>query len=327
MTTYLVTGGAGFIGSNFILEMYDYRLNEGDRIINLDCLTYAGNLSNLERIRNESEYWFHFCDIRNLAAVIQAIQYYSPDRIIHFAAESHVDNSITGPKEFITTNIVGTWNLLEAVRICRPTLPEDFLFIHISTDEVYGSLKDDEPRFHEELPLKPNSPYSASKASSDLLVRSYVQTYDFPAIITRCSNNYGPNQMSEKLIPLMVTRALQDKELPVYGTGKNIRDWIYVKDHVRAIHAVMEKGRIGQIYNIGGSWELTNIEIVEEILDILGKPKSLIKYVKDRPGHDWRYAMNTSKIYEETGWEPSMKFDLGLYITVQHYQVMRETCA
>ena len=322
----MVTGGAGFIGSNFILEMYGHYINEGDRIINLDCLTYAADLRNLSSIRDESEYWFHFCDIRNLAAVNQAIQYYSPDRIIHFAAESHVDNSITGPKVFIDTNIVGTWNLLEATRIWRDRLPEDFLFVHVSTDEVYGSLKEDEPRFHEELPLKPNSPYSASKASSDMLVRSYVQTYDFPAIITRCSNNYGPHQMSEKFIPLMITNALQDKELPVYGTGKNIRDWIHVRDHARAIQAVMTKGRIGQIYNIGGSWELANIEIVEEILDILDKPTSLIKYVEDRPGHDWRYAMDTTKICAETDWEPIVGFERGLYITVQWYKAMRELC-
>lgn len=305
----LVTGGCGFIGSNFIrymLKNYPYE------IINLDKLTYCGNLENLKDVENDSRYTFLRGDIAD-REVLEDIFERKIDIVINFAAESHVDRSIIDPSQFIRTNVYGTYNLLEVSR--RKGVGR---YIQISTDEVYGSLGD-EGKFKEDTPLCPSSPYSASKASADLLVMAYYKTYGLPVIITRCSNNYGPYQFPEKLIPLMITNALEGKELPLYGDGKNVRDWIHVFDHVRAIDLVLHKGREGEIYNIGADNERTNLEIVKMLLDILGKPYSLIKFVKDRPGHDRRYAIDAEKIKKELGFRVTVEFRKGLEDTVKWY--------
>jgi dTDP-glucose 4,6-dehydratase len=305
----LVTGGCGFIGSNFIhymLERYEYE------IVNLDKLTYAGNLENLKDVEHDQRYTFVKGDIAD-RVLLGKIFERKFDVIVNFAAESHVDRSILDPSDFIKTNVFGTYNLLEMAK--EKGVGK---FIQISTDEVYGSLGP-EGKFTEETPLSPSSPYSASKASADLLAMAYYRTYGLPVIITRCSNNYGPYQFPEKLIPLMITNALEDKELPVYGDGKNIRDWIHVYDHARAIDLVIHRGKAGEIYNIGADNERTNIEIVQMLLDILGKPHSLIRFVKDRPGHDRRYAIEAEKIKKELGFKVQVDFTRGLEETVKWY--------
>lgn len=305
----LVTGGAGFIGSHFIKHILDtYHTYE---IINVDCLTYAGNLSNLNREKNK-RYTFIKLDITDEVLINQLVMQ-GVDYIVNFAAESHVDRSILDAGDFIRTNVLGTQVLLDAAK--NHGIKK---YIQVSTDEVYGSLGE-EGFFTEKTPLAPNSPYSASKASADLLVRAYHQTYGLPVNITRCSNNYGPNQLPEKLIPLMICKAVENKSLPIYGTGKNIRDWIHVKDHCRAIDRVLHDGKDGEVYNIGGSAEKTNLEIVKMILNILGKDQSLITYVKDRLGHDYRYAIDHSKIKKELGWHPEVDFKEGMEQTVAWY--------
>lgn len=309
MSTILVTGGAGFIGSNFIhyiLENYD------DQIINFDKLTYAGNLDNLKDIEDNDNYKFVKGDICNRDLVEDIIDD-SIDYIVNFAAESHVDRSIAGAGIFVETNVRGTQVLLEVAKEY-----DIKKFVQISTDEVYGSLGDT-GYFTEESPLKPNSPYSASKASADLMVRAYNKTYGLPINITRSSNNFGPYQYPEKLIPLFVTNAMEDKKLPVYGDGKNVRDWLYVEDNCRAIDVVMREGEIGEIYNIGGDNEMTNFAITQKILEVLEKPSSLINYVEDRPGHDYRYAINSSKIKNELNWKPDYEFYDSLVKTVLWY--------
>jgi len=326
MKNLLVTGGAGFIGANFIrylLEESDY---EG-RVINVDKLTYAANPESLSDIENAfpQRYFFVKADIVDRDALKIVFDKYEVDSICHFAAESHVDRSIVRPDEFIKTNIIGTYNLLE---LSRERGGRIVLFHHISTDEVFGSLGN-EGFFTEETPYKPNSPYSASKASSDHLVRAYHKTYDLPVTISNCSNNYGPFQFPEKLIPLMVLNAIEDKTLPVYGDGLNIRDWLYVRDHCMAIWTIMKKGRIGETYNIGGRNEIENIKVVEMICDYLdvmvGKRfnreprRSLITFVTDRPGHDRRYAIDTKKITDKLGWMPTESFETGLLKTIKWY--------
>ncbi|MBI3582729.1 MAG: dTDP-glucose 4,6-dehydratase [Nitrospinae bacterium] len=305
----LVTGGAGFIGSNFI--RYYLKENPNDSIVNLDKLTYAGNLENLKGLERDKRYKFTHGDITDFNFVDSLLK--DVDAVINFAAESHVDRSIDDPSPFLNTNIIGTQLLLESSR--RNKIHR---FIQVSTDEVYGSL---EPigLFTERTALRPNSPYAASKASADLLTRAYFKTYNFPAIITRCSNNYGPYQFPEKLIPLFVTNALMDEPLPVYGDGLNIRDWLYVEDHCSAIDIVLKKGKEGEIYNIGGNTEKKNIEITDKILNILKKPLTLKKFVKDRPGHDRRYAIDSTKIKMELGWEPKYQFEDALRKTIQWY--------
>ena len=310
MKRLIVTGGAGFIGSNFIRmaldELPDWK------IVNLDALTYAGNLENLSDVEDRENYEFVKADITD-PEELDRVFAGGADGVVHFAAESHVDRSVLDPSAFIRTNVVGTQNLLNAARKHGTER-----FLHVSTDEVYGSLGP-EGYFTEETPLAPNSPYSASKAGSDLLVRAAWHTHGFPAVITRCSNNYGPYQFPEKLIPLMITNALEDKPLPVYGDGANIRDWIHVEDHCRALLRVFLSGEPGEVYNIGGNAERTNIHVVEEILRILGKSRDLITFVKDRPGHDRRYAIDSTKIREKLGWEPSRDFEEGLEETVRWY--------
>lgn len=305
----LVTGGCGFIGSNFIrymLSQYPYT------IVNLDKLTYAGNLENLRDVENDSRYTFFRGDIGSKKDVAQAFDR-GIDVVINFAAESHVDRSIIDPDAFIQTNINGTFNLLEEAR--RRGVQR---FIQISTDEVYGSLGKD-GKFTELTPAAPNSPYSASKTAADMLAMAYFKTYGVPVVITRCSNNYGPYQFPEKLIPLIITNALENKELPVYGDGMNVRDWIHVLDHARAIDTVLHKGQLGNVYNIGGENERTNIEIVKIVLSILGKPESLIRYVTDRPGHDRRYAIDSTKIKRDLNYATTIDFRKGLEDTVQWY--------
>jgi len=316
----LVTGGAGFIGSNFIHfllgpkspHQYDYQ------ILNLDKLTYAGNLENLADLPSNSSYQFVQGDICD-GQLVETLLERGVEAIINFAAESHVDRSLYEPDLFIKTNVVGVQVLLHAA--LRHKIKR---FIQVSTDEVYGSLPLDSPGFREDTPLAPNSPYSASKAAADLLVRSYFKTYGLPAIITRGSNNYGPYQFPEKLIPLLVTNAIEDKPLPIYGDGLNIRDWIHVQDHCRALQAILEKGREGEIYNIGGDGERTNLEITEMVLTILGKPKSLIRFVADRPGHDRRYAIDFSKLKGDLGWSPLYHLKEGLEQTVRWYMEHEE---
>ncbi len=314
MTKILVTGGMGFIGSNFI--RYILNLNEDYKVINLDKLTYAGNPENLDEIDKffPQNYKFYKVDICDYEAVNDIVAKEKVNYIINFAAESHVDRSIDNPSIFSNTNIIGTQTLLNVVRKNKC-----MKFLQISTDEVYGSLGFNDPAFSEATRLSPNSPYSASKASADLLVNSYYKTFDLPVNITRCSNNYGPYQFPEKLIPLMVNNALNDKELPIYGKGLNVRDWIHVEDHCSAILKVLLEGRIGEIYNIGGDSESSNIDLVKQLLKILEKPEYLIKFVKDRPGHDLRYAINHTKITEELKWRPKIKFEDGLLMTVQWY--------
>ncbi len=307
----LVTGGAGFIGSNFIL--YFLKNHKDYSIVNFDSLTYAGNLSNLSSIEDNSNYAFVKGDITNSKDVKNVFEEYKPDYVVHFAAESHVDRSILDSEVFIKTNILGTNNLLTYAR--ENNIEK---FVHISTDEVYGSLGK-EGYFTENSNIAPNSPYAASKASSDLLVRAAFKTYGQNVNITRCSNNYGPYQFPEKLIPLMINNAVNDKKLPVYGDGKNVRDWIYVEDHCRAIDAVLHKGKPGEVYNIGSNNEWTNIDLIKLILKKLNKSEDLITFVKDRPGHDRRYAIDSSKIREELGWEPQTSFTDGISNTVDWY--------
>jgi dTDP-glucose 4,6-dehydratase len=308
----LVTGGAGFIGSAFIRQ--SLAATDPDEIINVDILTYAGNLENLEPVARHPRYRFVRADICDQKLLQTLISEEAPDAIVHFAAESHVDRSIFAPGPVFETNLRGTFTLLEVARACRTPR-----FVHVSTDEVYGSL---EPPLEadESFPLNPSSPYSAAKAGSDLLVRSYFATYHMPVIVTRASNNYGPYQFPEKLIPLMISNALEDKSLPVYGDGQQVRDWLYVDDHCRAIRAVLQKGREGEIYNIGGSRSLPNIEVVHKILAATGKPDTMIRYVDDRPGHDRRYALSSEKLMRETGWSALMPFEEGLAATVDWYR-------
>ncbi|MDH6059026.1 dTDP-glucose 4,6-dehydratase [Chrysosporum bergii ANA360D] len=328
MQTVLVTGGAGFIGANFILLA---RRLGWAKIINLDKLTYAGNLGNLSQVQADPYYHFVQGDIGNFELVSYLLQQYQPEGIINFAAESHVDRSILNPENFIQTNVVGTFGLLEASRVYWQGLSaaqqQVFRFLHVSTDEVYGSLNPQEPAFQETSPLAPNSPYAASKAASDHFVRAYYHTYGLPTLTTNCSNNYGPYQFPEKLIPLMILNAMEGQPLPIYGDGQNIRDWLYVIDHCRAILLVLQQGKIGETYNIGGLNEQTNLQVVEKICAILDqlapKPEykysALITFVKDRPGHDRRYAVNCHKITDELGWKPEENFDSGLLKTVQWY--------
>lgn len=306
----LVTGGAGFIGSNFVI----YMLNKYPeyQIVNLDALTYAGNLENLSGIESNPQYTFVKGDIAD-AAVVESIFKQGIDVVVNFAAESHVDRSILDPGIFVQTNVLGTQVLLDAAKKYKVQK-----YVQVSTDEVYGTLGET-GLFTEETPLSPNSPYSASKAGGDLLVRAYHETFGLPVNITRCSNNYGPYQFPEKLIPLMISNVLNDKELPVYGDGLNIRDWLYVEDHCSAIDLVLHKGIIGEVYNIGGNNERTNIQIVKAVLAELGKPESLIRYVKDRPGHDRRYGIDASKITKELGWAPKYYFETGIKETIRWY--------
>ena len=309
----LVTGGAGFIGSNFVQLLVQERPEW--QVVNLDALTYAGNPENLAEIEDNAGYVFVRGDIAVEEDVDRALDACTaPVSIVHLAAESHVDRSILSGMPFVQTNVVGTQVLLD-----RSRARDVERFVHVSTDEVYGSLGET-GAFTEETPLAPNSPYSASKAASDLLVRAAVQTHGFPGIITRCSNNYGPYQFPEKLIPLMIANANEGKELPVYGDGENVRDWLYVQDHCEAILTVLEKGRGGEVYNVGGNNEYPNIEIVRRILSELGQPESLIRFVKDRPGHDRRYAIDAGKIQAELGWEPRFTFGQALPRTIAWYQ-------
>jgi dTDP-glucose 4,6-dehydratase len=306
----VVTGGAGFIGSAFVR----LAIAEGIQVVNLDKLTYAGNLENLTPVEGSPNYKFAHGDICDAAFLHQLLSNEKPDGLIHFAAESHVDRSILSPGAFVTTNVNGTFALLEAARAAKLAR-----FVHVSTDEVYGSLE--EPlEADENFPLVANSPYSASKASSDLLVRSYFKTYNMPVMITRASNNYGPYQFPEKLIPLMIMNALEDRKLPVYGDGQQVRDWLYAEDHCRGILSVFRKGREGEVYNIGGNRSLANLSVVHKILELTGKTEALIEYVKDRPGHDRRYALTNEKLTHETGWEPQMQFETGLATTVDWYR-------
>lgn len=327
--TILVTGGAGFIGSNYIL---DWLAESNERVINLDLLTYAGNLANLSALKNDKRYHFIQGDICNADLVNQLLKEYQPRAVIHFAAESHVDRSIAGPESFIQTNIIGTFRLLESVRSYWATLSSEikgtFRFLHVSTDEVYGSLEADDPPFAETNSYKPNSPYSASKASSDHLVRAYYHTYGLPVLTTNCSNNYGPFQFPEKLIPLVIHNALAGKILPIYGDGQQIRDWLYVNDHCAAIRRVLEAGHVGETYNIGGLNEKTNLAIVHTLCDQLDQaaPKmngesyrSQIKFVTDRVGHDRRYAIDATKIQQHLNWSPSIRFEEGIKRTVDWY--------
>ena len=308
----LVTGGAGFIGSAFV--RLALRGGQVSSLVNLDKLTYAGNLENLQPVADDPRYRFVRGDICDSALVNALFAEVKPDAVVHFAAESHVDRSICRPQPVIDTNLKGTFTLLEAARAARIGR-----FLHVSTDEVYGSL--DAPlEADENFPLRPSSPYSASKAGSDLLALSYFVTYRLPVVVTRASNNYGPYQFPEKLIPLMISNALEDRPLPVYGDGQQVRDWLYVEDHCRAIFRVLEKGRDGEIYNIGGNRALPNLEVVRKILAATGKPESLIQYVTDRPGHDRRYALSSEKIMRETGWQPEVDFESGLALTVRWYR-------
>ena len=326
MKKILVTGGAGFIGSAVVRQF----INETPYgVVNVDKLTYSGNLESLETVSSNPRYRFEKADICDIEAMRSIFDRHEPDCVMHLAAESHVDRSISGPLEFMQTNILGTYALLEAARGYWQKLPEgkrsQFRFHHISTDEVYGSLGD-QGYFTEDTPYSPNSPYSASKASSDHLVRAWHHTYGLPVVTTNCSNNYGPYHFPEKLIPLMILNALQGKSLPVYGKGENVRDWLFVEDHARALRLVLEKGKIGETYNVGGNCEKSNLEVVNSICAILdelfpGKAPhaSLIAFVKDRPGHDFRYAIDASKIERELGWSPMETFESGIRKTVQWY--------
>ncbi|WP_226929395.1 dTDP-glucose 4,6-dehydratase [Janthinobacterium aquaticum] len=325
----LVTGGAGFIGANFVL---DWLAKSDEPLVNLDVLTYAGNLDTLRTLDGDQRHVFVRGSIGDSELVTQLLTQYKPRAVINFAAESHVDRSIHGPEDFIQTNIVGTFHLLEAVRAYWGELEEDsrqnFRMLHVSTDEVYGSLTKDEPAFTETHRYEPNSPYSASKAASDHLVRAYHHTYGLPVLTTNCSNNYGPYHFPEKLIPLMIVNALAGKTLPVYGDGQQIRDWLYVKDHCSAIRRVLESGKLGEVYNVGGWNEKPNIEIVHTICALLDelRPRpdgasyrSQITYVTDRPGHDRRYAIDASKLQRELNWKPAETFETGIRKTVQWY--------
>ena len=324
----LVTGGAGFIGSNLIHRIIDQP--EVDLLVNLDCLTYAGHLLNLEKLAHHPKYKFEKVDLRDKPAVLAAVQRHGITHVLHLAAESHVDRSISGPGDFIHTNVVGTFNLLEACRSCwlekKSSPPNAHRFHHVSTDEVYGSLGST-GYFTETTPYAPNSPYSASKAASDMLVRAYHHTYGFPTVITNCSNNYGPFQFPEKLIPVVIQSVFHRKNVPVYGDGMNVRDWLYVRDHVDALWLVLTRGSVGETYNIGGHNEWANIRIVELICDLIdefapqlgGNSRKLITFVTDRPGHDRRYAIDAGKIKKELGWIPEHKFEQGIRETVRWY--------
>ena len=325
MKNILVTGGAGFIGCNFVKMMVkkypDYN------IINLDALTYAGNLENLSDTNTATNYTFVKADIRDRAVIEQIFKTQNIDMVVNFAAESHVDRSIEEPEVFLTTNIIGTQVLLDAAKKYWKTNPDDkyckeykegVKFLQVSTDEVYGALGET-GMFVETMPLMPNSPYSASKASADMIVRAYNETFGLPMNITRCSNNYGPYQFPEKLIPLMINNCLKEKDLPVYGDGMQVRDWLHVSDHCSAIDVVLHKGKDGEVYNVGGNNEKANIEIVKLLIKTLGKSEGLIKYVKDRPGHDKRYAIDNTKITTELGWEPAYTFERGIQKTIQWY--------
>jgi dTDP-glucose 4,6-dehydratase len=323
----LVTGGAGFIGSNFVLDWFD---QHDEPVINIDKLTYAGNLSNLDRLQHDARHIFVQADILDQARMLQLLQTHRPRAILHFAAESHVDRSIHGPAAFIETNVTGTFSLLEAARQYFVTLTEAeqaaFRFLHVSTDEVYGTLAPSDPPFSETTPYAPNSPYSASKAASDHLVRAYHHTYGLPTLTSNCSNNYGPYQFPEKLIPLMITNALAGKNLPIYGDGMQVRDWLYVGDHCAAIRRILEAGRPGETYNVGGWNEQPNLHVVHTLCDRLDQlrpgPASYRQQmitVKDRPGHDRRYAIDARKIEAELGWRPQETFETGMAKTVQWY--------
>lgn len=333
MKTYLVTGGAGFIGSNYIHYMFG-KYGDSIRIINVDALTYAGNPENLKDLKDKENYTFIKADICDREAIDTIFAENEIDRVIHFAAESHVDRSIRNPEIFVQTNVLGTLVLLNSAKKAWETadgFKPDKKFLHVSTDEVYGSLEEGDTYFYETTPYDPHSPYSASKASSDFIVKSYIDTYHFPANITNCSNNYGPYQFPEKLIPLIINNTLQGKPLPVYGDGKNVRDWLYVMDHAKAIDMVTEKGKIGEKYNIGGHNEKQNIEIINIIIDTVRElladsdprkqhaTKDLITYVEDRKGHDRRYAIAPDKIKSEIGWEPETMFAEGIKLTVKWY--------
>jgi dTDP-glucose 4,6-dehydratase len=330
MKNILVTGGSGFIGSNFVREMLG-RYSEY-RIINVDALTYAGNLENLKDIEENPNYTFIKADIRDREKVEEIFQNFNISSVVNFAAESHVDRSIVEPEIFLTTNIIGTQVLLDTAKKYWKVNPDDkycraykqgVKFLQVSTDEVYGALGET-GMFVENMPCLPNSPYSASKASADMIVRAYNETFGLPVNITRCSNNYGSYQFPEKLIPLMINNCLNDKELPVYGDGMQIRDWLHVKDHCAAIDVVLHKGQDGEIYNIGGNNEKANIEIVKLIIEALGKSEHLIKYVKDRPGHDRRYAIDNTKITTELGWSPVYTFEQGIKETIEWYLANKE---
>ncbi len=327
MPTLLITGGAGFIGGNFVHAARA----DGIRVINLDALTYAGNLDTLKDLKDDPDHVFVHGDIADRALVGRLLAEHRPDAIVNFAAESHVDRSIDGPAAFLQTNVLGTLALLEAARDYWRELDgaarENFRFLHVSTDEVYGSLGPT-GKFSETTPYAPNSPYSASKASSDHLVRAFHHTYGLPTLTTNCSNNYGPYQFPEKLVPLMIAKALSGEALPVYGDGRNVRDWLFVGDHCRAIRAVLDKGRVGEVYNVGGDAEQENIYVVRTICDLIDarhprldgtRRESQIAYVKDRPGHDRRYAIDSSKLRRETGWTPSLSFEQGMQQTVDWY--------
>lgn len=325
----LVTGGAGFIGGNFVLYWLAHKAGP---LVNLDKLTYAGNPQTIASVADQPDYTFVHGDICDAKLVSELLKEHRPRAVVHFAAESHVDRSILGPEAFLQTNITGTFTLLEATRAYLQTLDEtdaaNFRFLHVSTDEVYGTLGPDDPAFSERTAYAPNSPYAASKAASDLLARAWVHTYQMPVLITNCSNNYGPYQFPEKLIPLMITHALAGKPLPIYGDGLQVRDWLYVEDHCRAIATVLEKGRVGETYNIGGCNQRNNREVVETLCKLLDElvPQSpyrphaqLMTSVRDRPGHDRRYAIDASKIQQELGWTPDESFETGLRKTVQWY--------
>ncbi len=324
----LVTGGAGFIGGNFVLSTL---AQAGEPIVNLDKLTYAGNLRNLESLRGDARHRFVRGDICDRALVAKLLAEGRPRAVVHFAAESHVDRSIYGPAEFVQTNVLGTFSLLEEVRAYWSGLAEpgrrEFRFLHVSTDEVYGSLSATDPAFTETTPYAPNSPYSASKAGSDHLVRAYHHTYGLPTLTTNCSNNYGPYQFPEKLLPLMIHNALAGKPLPVYGDGQNVRDWLYVLDHCAAIREVLARGRPGETYNIGGNCEMKNLDVVKTLCALLdearprasGRYADLVTFVTDRPGHDRRYAMDIAKIRRELSWQPAESFESGLKKTVRWY--------
>ncbi len=317
----LLTGCAGFIGSNFVKKItLKNEVSAKHDFFILDALTYAGKYSHIQNeVETHPHLKFEQADIRDLAKLQEIFARENFDSVIHFAAESHVDRSIANPNIFVETNVLGTLNLLqESVKLFEKN--KDFKFLHISTDEVYGSLKLEDPAFTEETSIAPNSPYSASKASSDLLVRAFYETYKLPVLITRCSNNYGPRQADEKFIPVVIKNALQDKKIPVYGAGMNIRDWIFVDDHNEGVWNVFNKGRVGEVYNLGGQSEMKNLDLAKKILKLLGKPESLIEFVTDRKGHDFRYAMDITKAQQQLGWSPGHSFDSALTITVDWYK-------
>lgn len=335
----LVTGGAGFIGSNFVLQQLTER-QDVECLVNLDKLTYAGNLANLTPVEKDSRYVFAHGDIGDSELVARLLDEHAIDAVVNFAAESHVDRSIDGPEAFVQTNVVGTLRLLQTARAywskLAPEKKSAFRFLHVSTDEVYGSLRPQDPAFTEETPFAPNSPYAASKAGSDHLVRAFYHTYGFPVLTTNCSNNYGPLQFPEKLIPLMIQNALEGRALPIYGDGMNVRDWLYVRDHCTAIRLVLDRGKIGETYNVGGLNEQPNMAVVDTLCALLdelspradGQSYTTLKtFVKDRPGHDRRYAIDCAKINRELGWQPAESFATGLRKTVEWYLANRGWCA